>query len=155
MSNYELRLEPVRLNRNPITGIFLKGHRNVNKGKKWDDFMPKRSQRKCRRGWKNFDKYRAKAIQNRSQRAGVPKRKVIAVYEDGRWTCFESIRGASDVIGCGHWSIWNCCRKNQKRKVVHSTNGKPTGKVNTDYSRGGIRFYFEDDPIWLTKIKRN
>ncbi len=155
MSNYELQLEPVRMNHNPITGKFLKGHLNVNKGKTWDEFMPKRAKRKCRKGWKNLDIYRDKALQNRSPMAGSPKRKVIAVSKDGRWTCFESIRRAEEIIGCSRGAIQNVCRKNQKRKVVHSTNGKPTGKVNTDYSRGGIRFYFEDDPIWMTKIKRD
>ena len=51
----ELWLPPTKIN--PKTGCFLKGHAPANKGKTWDEYMPKRSQKRCAKGWKNLDKH--------------------------------------------------------------------------------------------------
>ena len=77
MSNGELCFEPVFSGRNPKTGRFVKGHQPANKGKKWDEYMSKRNQRKAARGWKNLDIHR-----HRSENAGRPKKPVIAVMDD-------------------------------------------------------------------------
>ena len=76
----ELCFEPVFSGRNPKTGRFVKGHHPANKGKKWDEYMSKRNQRKAARGWKNLDIHR-----HRSENAGRPKKPVIAVIDDGTW----------------------------------------------------------------------
>lgn len=39
-----------------------------------------------------------------------------------------------------------------KGHVPHNKN-KKTGAINTDHRYLGVRFYFEDDDIWTTKIK--
>ena len=50
--NHELWLPPVRVN--PINNRFQKGHVPANKGKKWDEYMPKQSQRRAAKGWKTW-----------------------------------------------------------------------------------------------------
>lgn len=56
--SYELYIPPKRLYYNPTNGQFLKGHPNCNKGKKWYEFMPKKAQERCKKGWANVDKFR-------------------------------------------------------------------------------------------------
>lgn len=157
MSNYELQLEPVRLDRNPINGRFLKNHTPHNKGKTWDECMSKRSQRRCRKGWKNLlkRKNRKKALVKSEGKRGRKKRKVIAVFEDGRFTYFESLSDAAKITGNRCPNIRRCCTLNKERKTLYNRHGNLTGKVNTDHHCKGIRFYCEDDPIWMTKIKRD
>ena len=62
MSYGELTLPPVWTGINKQTGRFLKGHVPVNKGKPWSKWMPKRSQKRCAKGWKNLDLHRYQGI---------------------------------------------------------------------------------------------
>ena len=97
------------------------------------------------KGWKNLDKYRPKT---RPDNAGRCRKQVIAVMDDGAWLYFASVSSAAAWIGIRQKNVGRCCRLNQSRRVNHFT-----GKVNTDHRYLGIRFYFEDDDIWTTKIK--
>lgn len=95
MSNYELKLPPVRPQRNPLTGRFLKGCVPANKGKKWDEFMSKRSQRRSAKGWKNLEKHRV-----RPATAGrKPKQVAAARMKPGKSTSKTTLRGGLRVAG--------------------------------------------------------
>ena len=146
MSNWELKMAPERKNRNPVNGRFVKGCTPYNKGKKWDEYMPKSEQEK-----------RLKILHRnkwRSPKSGTPKRSVVAVNDHGRYIFFDSISEVSKWAGIHIRTVRDCCIQNQQRKVLRSTNGKLTNKVNTDHKRKGIRFYFKSDPTWMEKIKK-
>lgn len=148
MDNYELQLEPVRVNRNPITGKFLKGNVPHNKGKKWSEWMDGRKQRKVRRLIRSYPRPK-----QRSDSSGRPKRPIIAVLKDGQFVFFPSINAAARWAGVYLVNIYNCARLNRMRN--RNTHRKVTAEVRTDHHYKGIRFYYEDDPIWMTKIKRD
>ena len=141
---YELRLPDKPLQRNPLNGRFLKGHTPANKGKKWSEFMSKRGQRKAKKGWKNLVLYRA----DRSPEAGRKKKAVIAVNDTGKFLFFPSVSEAGSLLGISHDNISRCCRDNQARKQGRN------GNVNTNHKYKGIRFYFENDPVWTEKINQ-
>ena len=56
--SYELYIPQTYEGRNMVNGRFLKGHTPHNKGKKWSDYLTKRQQRRCAKGWKNVEKFR-------------------------------------------------------------------------------------------------
>lgn len=145
MSYGELNLGMERPQRNALTGRFLPGHEPANKGKKWSEYMSKRAQKRADKGWKNLEKYRPKT---RPDNAGRSRKQVIAVMDDGAWLYFASVSSAAAWIGRRQEIVGRCCRLNQSRRV-----NRFTGKVNTDHRYLGVRFYFEDDDIWTTKIK--
>ena len=145
MAYGELYLPPEVPKRNAVTGRFMKGHTPANKGKKWSEYMSKRAQKRAAKGWKNLDKYRPKT---RPDNAGRIRKQVIAVMDDGAWLYFSSVSSAAAWIGRMQENVGRCCRLNQSRHV-----NRFTGKVNTDHRYLGVRFYFEDDDIWTTKIK--
>lgn len=148
----EMRLSPVKEAVNRQNGQFLKGHVPANKGKRWKDYMSKRGQRRARKGWKNLDLHRNK--NGRADNAGRCRKAVIAVMDDGSWCYFPYLAPAAEWIGGNRENVGRCCRANQSKAVLHNTHGKPTGKVNTDHHYKGVRFYFETDDIWTTKIKK-
>lgn len=152
MSNYELTLPPVRPQRNPLTGRFLKGHVPANKGKKWDEFMPKRSQRRSAKGWKNLEKHRV-----RPATAGRKPKQVVAATGDGKFYVFANTLKSAEWVGGNRYNIARCCRFNEARKVNKQdySKGRPKGSgcINTDHQYLGVRFYFETDNIWIQKIK--
>ena len=163
MSYGELYIGPVRTFRNKQNGRFLKGHVPFNKGKKWSEYLKKRSQKRCAKGWKNLDLHRNK--NGRADTAGRCSKQVIAVMDDGRWCCLPSIRAAAEwlkyVIGIwgNNENIGRCCRANESKRVKKNdwAPGQPKGssRVNTDHRYHGIRFYFESDSVWMEKIKKN
>lgn len=130
-----LHFGPRRSFRDAVTGRFLKGHTPANKGKRWDDFMSKRSQKKSSRGWKNLELYR-----HRSEKAGRPKKAVVAVTDDGKFRVFSFSLPAAEWVGGSRHNIVRCCRQNE----LHGRN--------TNHRYNGVRFYFESDPNWLNKI---
>lgn len=153
MSYGELTLPPVWTGRNKKNGQFLKGHVPATKGKKWDEFLSKRKQKRCARGWKNLDKYRNK--NGRPDTAGRSRKAVIAVMDDGAWLYFPYVGAAAKWLGSGtRENVGRCCRSNQSKTELRKPWGKLSGKVNTDHRYKGIRFYFESDNIWTTKIKQ-
>lgn len=143
MSYGELTLPAVFTGVNRKTGRFLKGHVPANKGKKWDEFMSKRAQRRSSKGWRNLDLYRNK--NGRSDCAGRCRKSVVAVMGDGRWLVFGYVGAAAEWLRQCHptanrENISRCCRQNT------------AGGRNTDHGYYGVRFYFESDNVWTTKI---
>lgn len=146
MSYGELHLPPERPAYNAVNGRFLKGHVPHNKGKKWSEYLGKRAQKRMAKGWKNLEKYRPTSRPDTSVRC---RKQVIAVMDDGTWRHFSFLGSAGELIGGSRENVGRCCRSNRARHV-----NRKTGKVNTDHSYKGVRFYFEDDEIWMTKIKQ-
>ena len=155
MSYGELTLPPVWTGINKQNGQFLKGHEPHNKGKKWSEWMSKRGQRKVRKGWQNVLDHRPKS---RPDTAGRCRKQVIAVMDDGRWFHFAYLGDAAKWVGGNRENVGRCCRCNQAKKVCkHDWRpGQPKGasRVNTDHKYMGIRWYFESDNVWTTKIKQ-
>jgi hypothetical protein len=149
---YELQLNPARPNRNLRTGQYLKGHTPANKGKSWDEYMTKRAQRKCAKGWKNLDKYRPKT---RPDNAGRCRKKCVAVTDDGKFRIFDYMGAAAQWVGGSRENVRRCCKSNQSMRQLHNPKGKLTNKINTDHKYLGHRFYYFDDPTWWTKTKTN
>ena len=151
MSYGELTLPPVWTGINKQTGRFLKGHEPHNKGKKWSEWMSKRGQRKVRKGWQNVLDHRPK---KRPDTAGRCRKQVIAVMDDGSWLLFPYLGVAAQWVGGSRENVGRCCRCNQSRKLLKKSWGHPSDKVNTDHKYMGIRFYFESDNVWTTKIRQ-
>ena len=156
MSYGELQLGPVYTGRSVQTGRFLKGHVPANKGKKWSEYMTKRSMRRSAKGWANLDKHRNK--NGRSDVAGRSRKQVVAVMDDGRWLVFPYLGAAAEWLGRGkRVNIGRCCRQNQSRRLLKYTwrpgQKKGGSRVNTDHRYMGFRWYFETDNIWTEKIK--
>lgn len=139
MSYGELHLPPVYKGIDAKTGRFLKGHVPANKGKKWNEFMSKRSQRRSARGWKNLDLYRNK---RRSGKAGRPKEPVVAVMDDGTFTVFSYMGHAAQCLGGSRHNVARCCRLN----ALHGEN--------TDHQYMGVRLYYESDTAWINKVRQ-
>lgn len=149
MSNWELKIGPERLNRNPLNGRFIKGYTPYNKGKKWSDFMSKRTQKKCLENLK-----KGRELSFRPQNSGRKKKKVVAVNDKGKFIVFSSIKDAGTLFNCNWANVKRCCKMNQDRTTLKDNKGKMTDRVNTDHRYKGVRFYFENDPIWMEKIKK-
>ena len=150
MSYGELTLTPVWTGINRQNGRFLKGHVPANKGKKWSQFMSKRSQKRAAKGWKNLELYRNK--NGRADTAGRSRKEVIAVTDEGRWLYFSYLGAAAKWIGGNRENVGRCCRQNQRKAILRDVKSRPSGKVNTDHRYKGVRFYFESDDVWTTKI---
>ena len=154
----ELYIPPVRpkpKKRNPDNGRFLKGHEPANKGKRWDEYMSKRAQRRSAKGWKNLDIHRNK--NGRPDTAGRCRKPVVALTDDGKFHVFKQIKDAATWIGGNRENVGRCCRMNAIRRTkLHSwAPGQPKGtsEVNTDHRYKGVRWYFETDATWMEKYK--
>ena len=147
MSYGELYIAPVWTGINKQNGQFLKGHTPHNKGKRWSDYMGKRKQRRCAKGWKNLDLHRPTTRPDTAGRCRVP---VVAVRDDGTWCVLPYVGAAGEWVGGCRENVRRCCQCNRARHV-----NKKTGAVNTDHRYMGIRFYYESDNIWTTKIQNN
>ena len=133
----ELYLEPERPQRHRVNGQFLPGHKSLTKGRKRTDWMSAEKDRMLKEiGAKRFRE------QKHPEGAGMPKRRVIAISEDGHWTLFSSLSHAAEKVGGQRPNISRCCRQNAR-------NGR-----NTDHKYMGIRFYYEDDNTWMRKVKQ-
>ena len=146
---------PERPTVNRITGRFMKGHVPANKGKKWGEYMSKRSQRRSAKGWRNLDIHRNK--NGRPDNAGRCRKQVVAVRDDGSFTVFGYVGAAAKAIGGCRENLGRCCRANASGKVLTTARGRGRGigspSVNTNHRYMGIRWYFESDyEIWRTKV---
>lgn len=151
MSYGELILPPIWTGRNKQTGRFLKGHVPANKGKKWADYMGKRNQRRCAKGWTNLRLYQPKERPDIKLRHG---KRVVAIMDNGRWVVLASVYDAAEWLNDvmrikgNRENIGRCCRTNQAQF------SKTQRVFNTDHKYHGIRFYFEKDNVWISKIKQ-
>lgn len=134
---YTLHLSPTASTRDRTNGRYLPGHPAFNKGRPWSEWMPKRAQKRCAQGWKNLERWRNK--NGRAEGCGKPKHPVIAITPSG-WHYFPSTAHAARAVGGHDANIRRCCRQN----ALHADN--------TDHQYLGIRFYYEDDEIWMKKI---
>ena len=150
MSYGELYIPTERVSRNLLTGRFMKGHVPANKGKKWQQYMSKKSMRQAMKGWKNLNLHRNK--NGRADTAGRCRKKVIAVLDDGKWLVFDYLKPAADFVGGNRENVGRCCRQNEMRKELRNTHGKAKGVINTEHRYKGVRFYFESDNVWMEKI---
>lgn len=107
--------------------------------------MSKRAQKRASRGWANLDKFRPKTRPDNCRRCRV---QVVAVKDDGTWCVLPYIGAAGEWIGGSRENVRRCCQSNKKRHI-----NKKTGEVNTDHKYLGVRFYYENDDVWTTKIK--
>lgn len=129
----------------PTNGRFLPGHKPHNKGKRWSEYVSKESQQSMSKGWANLRKHRPTT---RPDTSGRCRKAVIAVFDDGTWQEFPYSIPAAEYVGGNRENIDRCCRYNQARHI-----NRKTGNINTDHRYKGIRFYFDDDPIWYSKIR--
>lgn len=150
----ELYIPPVRKPYNPTNGQFLKGNVPFNAGKKWSEWMSKRGQKRAAKGWVNIDKYRPKSRPDNSERC---RKHVIAVFDDGTWMYFSHPEAAAIWVSGNSNNLRRCCRSNEEKKVCKHDwrpgQAKGASRINTDHKYKGIRFYFETDNVWTTKIK--
>ena len=147
MSYGELYIAPVWTGINKQNGQFLKGHTPHNKGKRWSDYMGKRAMKRAMKGWQNVISHRPKTRPDNAGRCRVP---VVAVRDDGTWCVLPYVGAAGEWVGGCRENVRRCCQCNRARHV-----NKKTGAVNTDHRYMGIRFYYESDNIWTTKIQNN
>lgn len=145
--SWELYIPPVRPDRNKLTGRFMKGHVPHNKGVEgWQKSLPKRTQLRIAKGWKNVELHRPTI---RPDTAGRARKKVVLVTDKGRFCVFDYIGAAAEKVGVQRENISRCCRQNAERAV-----NLKTGRINTDHKYMGFRWYFESDPIWWDKIEQ-
>lgn len=142
----ELRLPPLNNKINVVNGRFMKGHIPANKGRKWNEYMSKRAQKRCARGWKNLEKYRP---QHRPDTAGRCKKQVVAIMDDGTFRVFPFLGAAAIFVGGLRENVGRCCREN----ASHHKN-KKTGRINTEHRYMGIKWYYESDPQWVKYIQQ-
>lgn len=149
----ELYIPHERPQRRP-DGKLLPGHKGYTRGRKRTEFMSEETDRRLKElGAKMFRE------QKHPENAGVPKRKVVLVADDGRFCVFPSILEAAKKIGGNATNIGRCCRQNARKRVKKRTWTKTMTKesgslINTNHRYMGFRFYFEDDETWITKIRQ-
>jgi hypothetical protein len=100
----ELYIEPIHPQRNFVNGRLLKGCVPFNKGLKWNDYMPKESQEKCR-----------KCLVHKGRKdIGAWNKKTVIVFTP------EGIRAFKSSVSCAKFlhrdpsNIRRACRKGYK-----------------------------------------
>lgn len=149
----ELIIPQERQQRNQINGQFLKGHVSLTKGVPRTKWMSKATDRRLREQC-------AKRLreQPHPENAGKPRRKVVLITDKGKFYIFASINEAARRTELEPHNIGRCCRQNESKREKIRTWAKNVSKqdgslVNTDHRYKGVRWYFEDDNIWTTKIQ--
>lgn len=147
MSYGELILPDTFTGVNKVNGRFLKGHIPHNKGKKWSDYLPKRTQNKIRRIILQNLSHRPTKRPDTAERC---RRKIIGVMDNGTWLFFSHCGAAVEWMGKGcRRNLERCCLNNESKRVTYP---KSKRTVNTDHRYMGIRWYFESDNVWTEKI---
>lgn len=121
----ELYIQP-KIDRNAITGKFIKGVSPWNKGKK----MKYKNELSRNRSVINLKKGRGG---NHRNGAGHNKRSVVAI-KDGKFYVFASATEASTKVGCHQTAVTAACKKRIKTCL-------------------GFKWYYEDDSTWLKQIE--
>lgn len=139
----------------------MKGFVPHNKGKRWPEYVSEESQRRMARGWKNLDEHRT---ENGKKYGGRNRRPIVAVTDDGKFHVFKSAYSAAEWLkkntgkSCCRENICRCCRENASLKVCkHSWRPgqkKGSSTINTDHKYMGVRWYYECDTIWYSKISK-
>ena len=106
--------------------------------------MGKRAQKRASKGWKNLEKFRPKG----NNGVGVLCRKeIIAVMDDGQWRSFSHSALAAEWVNGSRSDVSRTCRNNEGTK-------SRSGKINTDHKHKGVRFYYDTNEIWMTKVRK-
>lgn len=143
--SFELYIPPQRPQHNRSNGQFLKGHTPANKGVEgWFKSLPKRTQKRMAKGWKNVCDHRPKERPDNIERFS---RKVVAITDEMQFKVFANSVVANEWAKGNRRNISRCCEWNEQRRV-----NKITGKINTNYKYLGVRWYYYDDPIWWDKV---
>ena len=152
---------PERPTVNRITGRFMKGHVPANKGKKWGEYMSKRSQRRSAKGWRNLDIHRNK--NGRPDNAGRCRKQVVAVRDDGTFTVFGYVGSAAkaikrnekhrwerrkvDVKVAGEWHVFDSVSEAAKFIGCQQNNlSTALNKERETYKGYEIRYHISDNP---------
>ena len=123
--------------------------------------MSKRGQRNAKKGWKNLDEHRS---ENGKKHGGHNRKPIVAITDNGKFRVFKDGYLAAEWLkkytgkSCNRENIGRCCRENASRRVKkHSwAPGMPKGTttVNTDHHYMSVRWYYECDKIWYSKISK-
>lgn len=119
-------------------GRWVKGCAQATKGKTWDEIYGKRKADRKRK----FMSRLKKRYPIPNHRDGGNQRSVVGVLDNGKWFVFKSLREGGKAVNRSSQSVYKCCNKNNGNLPC------------TDYRCGGVRFYYEDNRIWLEKIKQ-
>lgn len=123
----ELYIEPIKINRNPVTGRFLKGSIPHNKGRKMNEYIDA----------DKIERIKSIGIKNLSPRldiGGWNAKEVVAI-RDGRFAVFKSSEEAGRTLGITARNIRQCCDKKRK-------------------SAGGFLWFWEKDNVWASLINK-
>ena len=144
--SYELYVPPHPKNKRS-DGLFTKGMTSPNKGKTWNGWIPLDKQKKLRA----LLKERGLAMRGKPKpwvKGGIEK-KCIAIFDDGKWTAFDSLKSLAKALGVKPCQVSITCIANKTGKFRKSQK-----KLNFDHKCKGVRCYYEDDIHWVTRIGR-
>lgn len=96
---------------------------------------------------------------------GRNRKPIVAITDDGKFRVFKDGYLAAEWLkkytgkSCNRENIGRCCRYNQSRKPLYKAWDKrkglePTKAPNTDHRYMGVRWYYECDKTWYSKIKK-
>lgn len=122
--SHELHIPHKYPDRNPLNGRFNKGHIPHNTGKKWKDYMDKKTIRKLKKQLRENAKYL------------VPpdtSRKVVGIKDGKLYGIFKSATLAANHLGVNLSNIVHCCAGRQK-------------------TCRGYQWFYEEDDKWLNLI---
>lgn len=146
MAYGELYLPPERPQKDAKTGRFLPGIVPHNKGKSWGEWMDGRKHNRVRRiAMRNLQLH---PHHFKKGEKPVNCRKVVGVFDDGRWVVYPDAVEASKCNGGNPANIRRTCRWNRDGVV-----NKRNGNVRHDYKCNGVVYYYEDDDTWLAMIE--
>lgn len=89
------------------------------------------------------------------RRRGHPCHSVVAVLDDGSYIKFPSVMAATEWIGMKETSVSVCCRLNLRKNVVKKRGRSKGYHINTEHRIKGVRWYYEEDDVWKTKIRED
>ena len=136
---YELYIPPHPKNKRS-DGQFTKGM--TSPGKTWNDWLSSDQQKKLRA----LLKERALARRGKPQPWDGPKKKCIAIYDDGKWTAFDSLKSLAKALGVMQNAVSRTC--------TASKTGKGCKRLSFDHKCHGVRCYYYNDIHWVSRIGR-
>ena len=125
--SFELYIPPERPKRNKLNGQILKGTKPHNTGKKWDDYLPKKTQRKILKNLKKIT-YEHLAKNHEAQ-----QKRVVAIKDGKLIGIFRSGKVAQEKTGVPRSGICSACK----------------GKLKTS---GGYQWFYEEENDWIKHL---
>lgn len=115
-----------------------------NKGKTWNDWIPLDKQKKLRA----LLKERGLAMRGKPKpwvKGGIEK-KCIAIFDDGKWKAFDSLKSLAKALGVKPCQVSITCTANK--------TGNGCKRLSFDHKCHGVRCYYYDDIHWVSRIGR-